>query len=340
MISNPQDIVVLRTPPWWTMRHTLILLGGLSFGLLFAWVWSKSLRSHVQAQTAVIREHQKELMTLSHQAGMAEVAVAVLHNVGNVLNSVNVSANLVSEKLRGSRIGNVSLVAGMMKGHAADLGDFVTLDAKGRCLPSYLTELGEHLAEENCAVLGELDQLTNSIQHIKDIVAMQQTYASFGGMTETATVTDLIEDALRMNVSALERHDVDLVRDYGVAGSAEIVVEKHKVLQILVNLVSNAKYACAESGKPDSRLAIRVTNGDGRVKMSFADNGAGIRGENLARIFTHGFTTRKHGHGFGLHSAALAAQQMGGSLSVHSDGPGLGATFILELPKSPKKNEL
>ncbi len=111
-----------------------------------------------------------------------------------------------------------------------------------------------------------------------------------------------------------------------------ITVEKHKVLQILVNLMRNAKFACSESGLPDRQMTLRVSRDADIVKISVSDNGVGIAPENLTRIFSHGFTTRKDGHGFGLHSGALAATEMGGRLSVQSDGLGLGAAFTLELP--------
>jgi C4-dicarboxylate-specific signal transduction histidine kinase len=123
---------------------------------------------------------------------------------------------------------------------------------------------------------------------------------------------------------------VDVVREYQVV--PPIAVEKHKVLQVLVNLIRNAKYACDESGRVDKRMTVRVANGDGRIKISIADNGVGIPAENLTRIFHHGFTTRKDGHGFGLHSGAITARELGGSLSAYSAGPGCGAIFTLELP--------
>jgi signal transduction histidine kinase len=123
---------------------------------------------------------------------------------------------------------------------------------------------------------------------------------------------------------------VELIREF--EDVPPINVEKHKILQILVNLVRNAKYACDDSGRPDKRVTVRVTNGDGWIKISVADNGVGIPPENLTRIFSQGFTTRKGGHGFGLHSSALAVKEMGGQLLVHSDGPGRGATFTLDLP--------
>jgi len=163
---------------------------------------------------------------------------------------------------------------------------------------------------------------------------MQQNYATVMGVTETVKITDLVEDALGVNAGALERHNVQLVREYAGA-LPQITVDKHKVLQILINLVRNAKYACDESNRTDKRITIRVVKPDNRVGISVIDNGVGILRENLTHIFSFGFTTRKNGHGFGLHSGALAAKELGGSLSVHSDGPGTGAAFTLQLPLRP-----
>ena len=161
---------------------------------------------------------------------------------------------------------------------------------------------------------------------------MQQSYAKVSGLSELVPVIDLVEDAVRMNTGALERHKVRLVRDYSTV--APILVEKHKVLQILVNLIRNAKYACDDTNLPDKQLTLRVTGDEVCVQIAVIDNGVGIPPENLTRIFNHGFTTRKEGHGFGLHSGALAAKELGGSLTVQSDGPGEGAVFTLELPVS------
>ena len=164
-------------------------------------------------------------------------------------------------------------------------------------------------------------------------MSTQQSYAKVSGVTETVQAGELVRDALQINASALAHHDIQVTEDF--APASPVTVDKHKVLGILVNLIHNAKYACEESGRPDKRLTLRVANGDGRVKISVLDNGVGIPTENLIRIFNHGFTTRKNGHGFGLHSGALAARELGGSLRVHSDGPGRGAVFTLELPQKP-----
>jgi signal transduction histidine kinase len=159
---------------------------------------------------------------------------------------------------------------------------------------------------------------------------VQQNYAKVGGINEPTNVVDVLEDAVRMSNASLQRHDVEIVRDY-----TEVPVldtEKHKVLQILVNLVRNAKDACAATGRQDKRITLRVRDDDGYVRISVIDNGIGIAPENLTRIFAHGFTTKKDGHGFGLHSGALAARELGGALTLASEGTNCGATFTLELP--------
>jgi len=284
-------------------------------------------------QSEVERIH-RQLMDASREAGQAEVATSVLHNVGNVLNSVNVSVSVIGDRLRGLRVANIAKAAALLQEHDGDLGHFLTQDKKGRHLPKYLEGLGQDLKTEQADLLKELYDLAQNVEHIKDIVAMQQTYAKFAGVTETVTVADLMESAVKMHAGAYVRHGVSLAREFSEV--PQIDVDKHKVMQILVNLLHNAKYACDQSGRKDKLVILRIQLSGGQmVKIEVADNGVGIAPENLTRIFSHGFTTRKNGHGFGLHSGALAAKELGGILSVHSDGLGQGATFALELPLSP-----
>jgi len=276
----------------------------------------------------------RQLIDASRQAGMAEIAANVLHNVGNVLNSVNVSATLVADQFRRSKIANVTRCCELLRDHEADLATFLSGDPKGKMLVPYLTNLAESLSTEHASITVELESLRRNIEHIKVIVSMQQSYAKTSGVAETISVTDLVEDALRMNAGSLERHNIDIVRDY--QARPVITLEKHKVLQVLVNLMRNAKYACDESGRTEKQMILRITADNNGVAICVIDNGVGIPQENLTRIFAHGFTTRKDGHGFGLHSGALAAKEIGGSLTAHSAGRGQGATFVLELPYKAK----
>jgi signal transduction histidine kinase len=370
LMNSPADLVILERPSWWNLRHALLVLGVMGFALAGAFTWITALRRRVERRTRELREeiaghqrtetqlHEKtgllqaqieernrmqievehihrELVDASRQAGQAEVAASVLHNVGNVLNSVNVSTNLVTEQVRRLPLDSFHKAVELMREHAADLDRFITTDEKGRRLPQFLEQLDRHLGREQETLLVELDTLGKNMEHIKEIIAMQQAYAKRFGVLENASLPDLIESALKLHTAAFERHSIKLRREFEAV--PEMVVDKHKVLQILVNLFQNAKYACSENGLAERNVIVRVRqNSPGRVCVEVADNGMGIAPENMTRIFGHGFTTRKNGHGFGLHSSVLAAREMKGDLTVHSEGLGKGARFTLELPVQPE----
>ncbi len=284
-----------------------------------------------------VQHIHKQLMDASRQAGQAEVASSVLHNVGNVLNSVNVSTTLIGERLRKIRLTNLAKAVQLLHDHEADLGRFLTSDERGRLLPQYLGELAEHLHKEQKELVGEIKDLADNVEHIKEIVAMQQAYARVSGVVEKVAVPELVESAFKMHMGAFDRHRVKVVREF--EDVPLVIVDRHKILQILVNILQNAKYACDEGGRVEKKVVLRIkAAGEDHVQIEVTDNGIGIAPQNLNRIFSHGFTTRKNGHGFGLHSAILAAKEMGGKLTVHSDGVGKGATFSLELPLQPPAN--
>ncbi|KMT56327.1 ATP-binding protein [Pseudomonas fildesensis] len=281
---------------------------------------------------------QTELHAKSRQAGMAEIATTVLHNVGNVLNSVNVSAELVSSQMRTSKAQGLGKVAQLMNEHVNDLSDFLTRDHKGKMLPGYLLKLAEVVTAEQQGIIEELGRLTKGVDHIKTIVAAQQSYAVAVSVVETVPVPELIDDALRMSAGSLARQEVTVVKE--IADLPLLSLDRHRVLLILVNLISNAKQALDGVGDRSPCITLDASLADGSVlRITVTDNGNGIAPESLARIFSHGFTTRKDGHGFGLHSCALAAQEMGGSLTVHSDGAGQGATFTLDIPLDAPQNK-
>ncbi len=285
-----------------------------------------------QSEAELATAHRKLLET-SRQAGMAEVATGVLHNVGNVLNSVNVSVTLVADHVGQGKAGNIAKVAALLNEHHADLAGFLTTDPRGQMIPAYLATLANELANEQTAIIAEVDDLRKNVAHIKDIVAMQQTHAGSSGVIETVAVPDLIEEALRINADSLARHSIRTIRDYRARPT--VTTDRHKVMQILINLLRNAKQACNESGRPDKQIRVSIATDDRAVSIAIIDNGVGIPAENLTQIFNHGFTTKQTGHGFGLHNSALAVKELGGALHVESAGPGRGATFTLDLPLQP-----
>jgi signal transduction histidine kinase len=266
---------------------------------------------------------------------MAEIATSVLHNVGNVLNSVNVSATVVADRLRHSDVPSLGQVSNLIAEHRADLGTFITADERGRMIPDFIAQLAGCLDEEQKVLTNEVASLTKGIDHIKQIVAAQQSMAKKSSVRTSVEPAKLLETALSLQAAASSRN-VKIERDYQSLPKP-VELDEHKVLQILVNLISNAAQAVAARGDATKQITLRIatrTDELGREWLSYsvADNGVGIAPENLARIFGHGFTTKQDGHGFGLHSAVNAAREMGGDLSVASEGVGRGATFTLEIP--------
>jgi PAS domain S-box-containing protein len=276
----------------------------------------------------------RQLVVASREAGMAEVATGVLHNVGNVLTSVNVTVHDVLDRLRTSRLSHLHQVVEVIQREQPRLASYLTDDPTGRQLPGFLIKLEGHLAAENLRLQTDVESLVRHFEHIREIIVVQQGSARLFGVNENLTPSQLFEDALKLIAQSLERHNIALERCF--SDSPPVKADRHKVLQILVNLLQNAKDSIAGSGATDGHVVVRVTpTGDGFIAFAVEDDGPGISSGNLARIFQHGFTTKKNGHGFGLHSAVLAAREMGGDLAVASEGSGLGARFTLTLPLTP-----
>lgn len=369
LLASPSSVVVVKSPPWWTLSRALAIAGGLAVILVMATAWIGILRYQVGVQTsqlkaeieqhkqaeeqlaiktamlqtqieerkrieAQVEESHKQLLHSTRMAGMAEMANSVLHNVGNVLNSANMLTSLISEHVRSTKTSTLLKTTSLLSEHRQDLGDFLTHDEHGKFVPELLNQLAANLEENRNRVIVKVDALAESVQHIKEIISMQQKYARVSTPTEKVMITEVVDDALRLSSAAFARGGIFISRQYETKMVMDI--DRHKLLQILFNLLENARHACAEDRRSNRQVTILVSEAaQERVRISVADNGVGIAAEYLPRLFSQGFFIRKDGHGFGLHSSALAAQDMGGTLSVQSDGLGKGAVFILEIPLNP-----
>jgi PAS domain S-box-containing protein len=296
----------------------------------------KDVTKSKEMEFALEKAH-RELIDASHRAGMAEVATSVLHNVGNVLNSVNVSALVIAAAVKNSKAGNVVKLAALFHQHQDNLVEFLSNDPKGKLVPKFIQSVAQAVVEECDDVLKEIATLQTNIDHIKEIVSMQQAYATVVARVEPLDPANLVEDSLRLNATERFHHEVRVERQFQPV--PPVLAVRAKMLQILINLIRNAEYACHTNGLPEKLVILRIEPGPrDRVRLIVQDNGVGIPAENLTRIFEHGFTTRPDGHGFGLHAAANAAAEMKGSLTVQSDGPGKGAAFTLEVPAAPTRS--
>ena len=279
---------------------------------------------------------QQKLVETARQAGIAEMVSNVLHNVGNVLNSAGVTTSTMQQRIAKSRIGSLSSLATLIEEQGDTLGQYLTTDPKGCKVPAYLLSLSDHLAKEQVSLLKDVQTLERHVNHVRDIIHLQQDYSRTRGLTEPVYIETIIEDALQLNREQNAKFDIRIEKDF--AKLPECWIDRQKLLQILINLFSNARHAvmAKENGPKMVRVVLMQARPD-RVCIEVSDNGMGIAPDDLTRIFQHGFTTRADGHGFGLHSSAIATAELGGSLRAESEGIEKGAIFVIDLPFRPKE---
>jgi signal transduction histidine kinase len=283
------------------------------------------------SMVAKLAASRAELLQTARAAGMSEIATGVLHNVGNVLNSVNVSATLMSQQVAQSGAEDLRRVVETVRRSGVPLDQFVTSDPRGKHLDPLLEQIAEQLIREREVARRELGSLKTGLEHIQELIASQQSVASRSGVLEVVQLRSECQRAIELTqpASGVQGPKIEVL----VPDECLVRIDRHRVMQILINLVQNARQSLLAAGGAAPRLEVRldwVT--EDRLTLSVEDNGLGIAQDNLRRIFTHGFTTRRDGHGFGLHSCANAAAEMGGRLNAFSAGLGQGARFVLEIP--------
>ena len=290
---------------------------------------SRDITAQKEAEFA-LEESNRKLIDASRRAGMAEIAINVLHNIGNVLNSLNVSSTTSIKLTESLKHEQIAKVADLLEKNGDNPG-FLKDDERGKQVVPYLRKLSAQMAQSQGLILEELKALTSHVDHIKHILKTQQNYAKPTEVLDHFELNEVIQDAIQINRDGLRRHQVELVTD--IEANPVMESDKHRILQILVNLIRNAKYACDEGNRELKQITVvsRV-NENKEAEVSIVDNGAGIAPENIEEIFKHGFTTREDGNGYGLHSSANLASEIGGKIVAESEGQYHGATFTLTIP--------
>ena len=288
----------------------------------------------LEAALKDLTEMQSQLVDVAHKAGMTEIATGVLHNVGNVLNSVNVSITLLGKMCRTSKIASVAKVAALLKEHAPALEQAAS-DSKIAKMPAYVAMLADSLETEQREMLGEIGNLEEKTQHIKNIISAQQNYTRRVSFKENVDLHSIIHDLLLMHGASMSKHSIKVERNFDSLPT--FTIEKAKLLQVIDNLVKNAVEAMESTPRDSHVLKITTRKQDGQAVIEVTDTGHGIPADQLNNIFRFGFTTKTNGNGFGLHSAALAISEMSGSIRVDSPGEGQGATFTITLPLQTEK---
>lgn len=349
------SLTLIITPPFWqtTWFYILsaILIGATIFGIYRLRVRTirernRQLEKQVAERTEELKEKNQdleytlkelertkdELVEKAHKAGMADIATGVLHNVGNVLTSVNTSAALIEETARQSKLEGLIQANLLLRENIDNIEEFIANNPKGKNLLKYYLKLEDPLKNERQNLLKQSERLNEKIDLINEIIAAQQTYAGTGIHAEQVLLDEIIDNALSLQAGSIERHNLEIEKD--LRAESPVYVQRSKLIHVLVNIIKNAKEAMDGLKPGEKKIVIKSWQKNGKVYLSISDNGSGIKNKHMGKIFTQGFTTKKDGHGFGLHSSANYMNEMGGSIDVHQNGEVDGATFTLFLPSS------
>ncbi|MBU4269017.1 MAG: tetratricopeptide repeat-containing sensor histidine kinase [Acidobacteria bacterium] len=289
-------------------------------------------KNQLSKTLAELRETQKTLVEVAHKAGMAEIATGILHNVGNVLNSVKVSSQFLKERVEDSKVKGLKKAVNLIKEHEHDLGSYITSDERGKMLPKYLIKLVETLKEEQDIYLEELINLNTGISHVEEIVAVQQDYAGVSGVTEKILLTKMMDDVVKMYRDSFRTNKIEVYNNYSKV--SPVLIEKGKLMQVFVNILKNAKESLIMKSEGDKVITINISEDKESQNVEIIDNGVGINEEDLESIFLYGFSTKEHSKGFGLHTSALTVAEFNGKIFANSDGKDKGSKFTIIIPKN------
>lgn len=354
------SLTLFITPPFWQTTWFYLLSALFIAGIIFS-VYRlrvRSIREHnrqleqqVAERTEELKEKNKdlertlaeleatkdELVEKAHKAGMADIATGVLHNVGNVLTSVNTSASLIEDMVTQSKLEGLFQANLLLRENIDHIEEFISNNPKGKNLLKYYLKLESPLKNERQKLRHQSQRLIEKIELINEIIAAQQSYAGTGINAENVSLNDVIENALALQAGSIERHNLLVEKD--LQHSEQVMAQRSKLIHVLVNIIKNAKEAMDGIPPEEKKIFIKTWQDSENVYLSIQDTGHGIKSEHMGKIFTQGFTTKKKGHGFGLHSSANYMAEMDGNIKVSRNGEGDGASFTLSLPLQNSKLE-
>lgn len=284
----------------------------------------------VESNIEQLEKAEAELAEKSRKAGMAEIAAGVLHNVANVLSSVNSSNTFIKDTAKNSNVDGLIKANQLLRDHIDHIDQFIFEDPKGKKLLKYYLKLEEPLKKERDDIVSQSERLDEKISIINDVIIAQQSHAGSVRNTSETSLTDIVEITLSLQDDLADQDSLNIIKD--LKATTPVIAERSKLIHVLVNFIKNAVESMEENHPENKNLTIKSWEDSYKVYLSVTDNGSGIKDENLDKIFAHTYTTKKKGHGFGLHSSANYMQEMGGKIEVVSQGVGKGTTFTLVFP--------
>ncbi|MBU3917720.1 response regulator [bacterium] len=286
-----------------------------------------------KASEEELKEANKQLIEVAHRAGMADIAAGIIHNVGNILNSVKSSAYLMRQDVvQNSGIKWLKKANALQKEHESDIEDFIVNNPKGKQLLQFYMLLEGEIEKVQSRLGEEIDRLDSHVNKAIEVISAQQAYAGTSSFSERMDLSKIVNDTLAIHATALESDSIAIDKDFQEI--PEVLVQKTKLIHILTSLIQNAKEAMIKTPSAERKLKISIVADNEAAFIRFSDTGCGIKKENLRKIFFHGFSTKESSQGFGLHRCANYMTEMGGRMWAESEGS--GAIMVLRFPLEKK----
>lgn len=298
---------------------------------------SLSFEAQVVERTNELHAAKDDLLAAAHQAGKAEIATGVLHNIGNTLTGVFVNVDALQRTFSRQLLASIQKVGDAVK-DSEDVNQYLTNNTQGKKIPSFVVALGPLLTRERQRMDAALERIEDGISLMKESVRTQQAYANSSFMYQEIDLAKEVDTMIALTISDSKGGGVVIEKRF--APHAPLIAQREKVGHIIANLIKNAFEALSEVPRDRRRITISIFEGAyGTTVLEVSDTGCGIKVEDLTRIFSFGFTTKPDGHGFGLHHCANAMTEMNGKLSVSSPGLGKGATFTMTFYRGDDEQE-
>lgn len=269
----------------------------------------------------------KKLVDHAQREGIADIATNILHNIGNILNSISVSVHLMEECAKSEVTEDIIKAGRLLQENMNHLEEFISEGGKGKKLMKFYLSLGRTADKMQKQILYNLDRLKKKTEAINEVVFAQQSYAGADEKLEELYVETILADALKLNQDDLDKFGIKVEKN--ILSNFKVVVNRAKLFFIIFNIISNAKDAMTAASVREKRLTVSMGEDDTGDYVKISDTGIGIPEDLLGRIFEYGFSTKSGKYGYGLYSCASYIAEIGGSISAHSDGEGKGAVFVL-----------
>jgi DNA-binding LacI/PurR family transcriptional regulator/signal transduction histidine kinase len=270
----------------------------------------------------------QELTEQAYREGMADISIEILHNIGNILNSINVSASLMKTATDSPLIPYLINANQLLSSHLEDLGNFIARDPKGMKLMQFYLKLGTYFAEFKNQVLYNSTRLDEKIKSIVDLISAQQTYTGVNESIERHDIASILDDTIKLMAESIEKYQIQVTKDYRVR--PQIMVQRLKLFHVLFNLINNAKTAMTETKADERKLTLTICEDEKGKYIRISNNGYGPSHNLLEKIFDFGYPNPTTGYELGLHSCIKYMDEMGGKIWADANNPNQGTTFVLQ----------